>query len=94
MSERRGSREYSRSGSERSSTCVVQTKFSKEDNKKGRGKVYALLLSDPYAIAGFLPTLISGAFPIITFYFLCNIITLMGEYTMGKRDDPIKEIVK
>lgn len=94
MTERRGSSEYSKSGSDRSSTCVVQTKFTKEDNKKGRGKVYALLLTDPYAIAGLLPTLASGAFPIITFYFLGNVITLMGQYTMNIIGDPMKDITK
>ncbi|EAY18966.1 hypothetical protein TVAG_147110 [Trichomonas vaginalis G3] len=89
---RRSSSEYSKSGTRRESSAIVQTKFTKEENSRARGKVYSMILSDPYAIAGLLPTLISGAFPIITFYFLGNIITFMGEYTMGYSGDPLHKI--
>lgn len=90
----RSSSEYSKEGSRRQSSCVIQTNFSKEENRKGRGKVYSLLLTDPYALAGLLPTLASGAFPIITFYFLGNIITYVGQYTMGMIGDPMDKISK
>ena len=72
---RRNSSEYSEaSASSVSGVSFLQQNFTKQEKSKGRSKVYGLLLTEPMAIGAFIPTIISGGVPVVTFLFLGNIL--------------------
>ena len=88
---RRNSSEYSRSEGQ-SEQLLMKNHVSKENESKGRSKVYGLLLRDPYALAAIIPTIIAGAVPVITFLFLGNILNDLSSFSLGQLEDPIPDV--
>ena len=87
---RRNSSEYS--SSERSfSSCIVQQNFTKDEKRKGRSKVYGLIFTDPFALGSLIPSIVTGAVPVITFFFLGNIINSLSLYSHGS-ESPLGDI--
>ena len=86
---RRNSSEYSEaSASSVSGVSFLQQNFTKQEKSKGRSKVYGLLLTEPMAIGAFIPTIISGGVPVVTFLFLGNILNEITSYSLGDKSDP------
>ena len=85
---RRISSEYSEDtySSKKERTFIPQN-FTKEQKSKGRSKVYGLLLTDPIALCSLIPSIISGAVPVVTFLFLGNILNEVSAFSLGDQTD-------
>ena len=89
----RSSSEYSNSGSDsKPPQSRFADNFTVDEKSKGRSKVYGLLLSDPYSLASFIPTLICGAVPVFTFLFLGNILNDLWYWSKGELEDPMPDV--
>lgn len=73
------------------SSATVQEKFTKDEEKKGKSKVYVLILTDPFALCSLIPSIVTGAVPCMHYFFLGNIINSLSLYSHGA-EKPLRDI--
>ena len=76
-----------------SSISITKKKFSNEEKRKGKKKVYGLLLTDPLVLVSLIPSIVNGSINIISFFFLGNVVHYLSQYEHGM-GNPMSDVSK